>query len=558
MIAKILVKKKIGSKAVFDYKIPEGVNVENFSIVEVPFNNKIEIGLIVGVSEKSKFATKEIKRILSSGPCFSPNQLKLAQYISKEYICSLGETLLGFMPPLNKRDIFKIGGKSRNITFAPSKPTVYIADRDSRITYFCQLTGLMDGQHLLICPTILLANIMSKKISNLFPEKKIHIWHSKLKSEQKSYIWQDLLSGSDAIVVGTRQSMFLPFSKLRTVYIDDPTNFAYREEQSPYYNSYEVAIELSRIFGSNLVIGQSTTDILSFVAIKKNIFQLKTTNTSLGFNIFPAWSKGINDPNFFSMINTSIAGKQKVAIVGFFKQDANYICDLCKTISKDKNQCPECKSKKLRTHGFSYEEISSQIKTIFKNVNVGFGVSQIRNSDIIIFNSLEIELLNEKIETFIFPFFDHLLSNSEIGSMAKLFRFIRELPSFGGRKVCVFGDNLSENDFISQIKNNDFNMFYTHELIQRRKIGLPPYKKVFIVGTKNKSEDKAQQIIDKFLETELPSKIGYLKKSKTKNDIFTVEKIHFLEKRELVIIQERIIKTNPKGLYFKISPIEFI
>src|SRR4030042_2601583 len=91
----------------FDYRIPPNLSsdINTGRIVEVPFKNRIEIGYIVKIKDKSGLEDNEIKdivRVIDAKPVFDPRKLELINWISQYYIQPPGSVIKFFLPPGGK------------------------------------------------------------------------------------------------------------------------------------------------------------------------------------------------------------------------------------------------------------------------------------------------------------------------------------------------------------------------------------------------------------------------------------------------------------------------
>ncbi len=91
----------------FDYRIPPGLcsDIDTGKIVLVPFQNRIEVGFIVGVKNKSEIGNNQLKdiiKVIGSRPVFNFKKLELIRWISKYYVQPLGSVIKFFLPPGGK------------------------------------------------------------------------------------------------------------------------------------------------------------------------------------------------------------------------------------------------------------------------------------------------------------------------------------------------------------------------------------------------------------------------------------------------------------------------
>ena len=110
----------------FDYRIPSHLSsdIDTGRIVQVPFKNRVEVGYIVKIKDKSELKDREIKDILKvveKRSVFNPERLELIHWISQYYIQPLGSVIKFFLPP---------GGKYRQSITSPRVSGVQLKFKD--------------------------------------------------------------------------------------------------------------------------------------------------------------------------------------------------------------------------------------------------------------------------------------------------------------------------------------------------------------------------------------------------------------------------------------------
>lgn len=522
MYTSVFVHQKTQSGQSYDYLIPPEIYLIENQLVEVPFGKKKVLGLVDAIKPSARLAKKEILRALSKGLIITLRQRKLALELSNRYRADLGDVLTGFLPTLNKRDYLQLGAVAKmSKRKAASEKILLIAERESRLTYYLQNFD-RSTQNLLVLPTINQTQNAKLKIKKLRPELTIMSWHSALSSGEKAQIWQELLEGKNLLVVGTRHALFLPFTNLKTLAIDDPLNFAYQEDQSPYYNAYPVARILSKITGCDLVVGEDSPDVISYSALLQKKLKLVEIKSSLKITSSGVWTKATQNNKFSQKISSAIEAGARIAIIGPWRDQVRLVCRDCKKeeicpkcqsnhFNENLNtcvacgtpatlKCPNCQSIKIDQIGFSYRNIISQIKTIWPELNgkISANSKTINNSQITVLSPNEVELLRPTINYFIFPFFDFMLNSPRLGARQKLFRLIRELNAFSPKEIFLFGENLNESEYINQIVINDWRAFLRAELRERKKLSLPPFTQAVLAISRAKNKILAQKHLANF------------------------------------------------------------
>ena len=100
MVAEIIISSSVKTlNRIFDYEIPENLNVEIGTRVFVPFgNNKVpEEGIVVGIKEKSEYKIKKILNVQKEK--IDIEKIELAKWMAKRYICNLSDCLKLMLTP---------------------------------------------------------------------------------------------------------------------------------------------------------------------------------------------------------------------------------------------------------------------------------------------------------------------------------------------------------------------------------------------------------------------------------------------------------------------------
>ena len=486
MIARVLIKRKIKGGHALDYLI-DTKPPKLLSLVEVPIRETKSIGLVVGLKKESKAATKKISRVLTPAPALVQKQIKFAELLAREFLSSLQEVIFSFIPNLNIGDYKKIDTGVKARTGRRSKITLIAGNPIER-----KMVALenLAGQSLFILPTIEQVDRACELLRKLVSNCKIYPWHSAIKSYEKARVWRALLSGEDTIVVSTRHGLFLPYTNLTRIYIDDPTNFAYHDDQAPYYNAYAAARLAAKIYGADLFVGEAVPDLLSFAAIKnKNItpIWLKNSLEIITKNTFEA---ELQNPEFVIFIKSSMRSG-KISVIGPWRKELKYFCTSCQDIFVSESAvelCPRCKSPKLKLTNFSIESIRDLLATKFSK-------SEMQKFAIVSLNQLD--FLPPHYPLALVPYFNEMEDFPFLNYREKLFRSISSLSAVGAKKAILFGQNLSSNDLAQKLVAGDWEGFLQDELEARKTASLPPFTKAILLVIKSKSKQRNDQIFEK-------------------------------------------------------------
>lgn len=118
-------------------------------------------------------------------------------------------------------------------------------------------------QAIVLVPEISLTpQIMERFISRF--GKRVSITHSRLSLGERLDQWRKARDGEISIIIGPRSALFMPFSNLGVIVMDECHESSYISDVTPKYHTREVARKLSGLTGALLVMGSATPDIDSY------------------------------------------------------------------------------------------------------------------------------------------------------------------------------------------------------------------------------------------------------------------------------------------------------
>ncbi len=135
-----------------------------------------------------------------------------------------------------------------------------------------QLT--LGKQVLYLLPEIALTTQIIGRLRNVFGQR-VGVYHSKFSEAERVEVWNNLLGKhpGDAtrydIVLGARSSVFLPFSNLGLVIIDEEHENTYKQyDPAPRYQARDTAIVLAAMQKAKVLLGTATPSLESYFNAK--------------------------------------------------------------------------------------------------------------------------------------------------------------------------------------------------------------------------------------------------------------------------------------------------
>ena len=147
--------------------------------------------------------------------------------------------------------------KSAPASHEPSKPA--LLQSSSRIQTYKKAireTVAEGRQVLVLTPDILYCRSVSASIAEEYPQ--MQMFTSKETPATRRRIADRVRDGSAEIIVGTRNAIFLPFSDLGLIIVDEEQDTFYKQEDTaPRYNGRDCAVKLASIHCSRVILGSS-------------------------------------------------------------------------------------------------------------------------------------------------------------------------------------------------------------------------------------------------------------------------------------------------------------
>jgi primosomal protein N' (replication factor Y) len=423
----------------YDYLIPSGM-VEKAvpgMRVTVPFGrgSRIVDGVILSVEScQNKEKLKSISSLLDETPLLDNDNIRLALRMSDRFFCTVYDALRVMLP--SKTD-FKRKTKSREIVidetaemnlsteqaavFNEILPLLSSGKPEAALLY--GVTG--SGKTLVYIKLIESALSLGKTAIVLVPEialtpqavsifqsffgDAVAVLHSALGAGEKFEEYKRIRNGSVHVVVGTRSAIFAPLKKIGLIVIDEEQEHTYKSENSPRYQTREVAKYLVTRSSALLLLSSATPSIDSMYAAKKGkykLFHLRNRFNEMDMPpvIIVDMKKELKEGNggsISSVLREELEknikqGEQSILfinrrgaspLVACGECGYTYKCRFCSVsmtyhISKKRllchycgysiptpMACPECDGK-LNFIGMGTQKVELELLELFKNINI--------------------------------------------------------------------------------------------------------------------------------------------------------------------------------------------
>ena len=114
-------------------------------------------------------------------------------------------------------------------------------------------------QAILLVPEIVLTTQLVQRLSVRFGH--IAVYHSGLTDTQRSLMWQQVAAGTRNVIIGTRSAVFAPCPNLGLICVDEEQETSFKNLQAPRFHVRDVAILRAQRLAIPVVLGSATPSI---------------------------------------------------------------------------------------------------------------------------------------------------------------------------------------------------------------------------------------------------------------------------------------------------------
>ncbi len=412
-------------------------------------------------------------------------------------------------------------------------------------------------QVVYLLPEIALTTQLVSRLRAYFGDK-VGVYHSKYSNNERVELWKQVLEHSSKaqIVIGARSALFLPFSNLSLVIVDEEHEQTFKQvDPAPRYHARDAAIVLANSHKAKVLLGSATPSIESYFNAQSDKYGLVEITERYGNvqlpeielvdlkdSYFRKKMTGHFSDSLIEAITTALSLGEQVIL---FQNRRGYSpimecltcgnvpqcqqCDVSLTYHKHKNQlrchycgysmakpthCHSCSSIDLATKGFGTEQIEQELLTIFPNAKIGrmdqdttrtkFGFEKIIDS----FKNQEIEILVgtqmlakgldfNNVSLVGIMNADTMLYHPDFRAFERSFQMMTQVSGRSGRsekrgKVVIQTYNPNHNT-IQQVTKNDYIGMYKEQLYDRQIYKYPPYFRLVKLTLKHRDFDKLKE-----------------------------------------------------------------
>ena len=409
-------------------------------------------------------------------------------------------------------------------------------------------------QVLYMLPEIALTTQLISRLQYYFAEK-ISVYHSKYSISERVEVWNNVLENKPKaqIIIGARSSLFLPFSKLGLIIVDEEHEPSFKQyAPSPRYNGRDSAVVLAKLHNAKVLMGSATPSLESYYNAKNDRYGLITLKKRFGNVMMPAielvdikekYRKKLMNGHFsdrlLEEINLSLKNNEQVILFqnrrgyspviecntcGVSPQCPN--CDVSLTYHQYKNElrchycgynvpkmvsCIACGSETLDHKGFGTEQIELELKELFPDSRIARmdqDTTKRKHAHAKIIEALELQEIDILVGTQMLAKgldfrhvslvgvmnADNLLNFPDFRAHERSFQLLQQVAGRAGRtkkrgKVIIQTYN-PYHQILQQVSINSFDEMYKQQMEDRYQFKYPPYYRMIKIAVKERSFQK--------------------------------------------------------------------
>lgn len=418
--------------------------------------------------------------------------------------------------------------------------------------YFHLINRHLDkgNQVLYLVPEIALTSQLTSRLRRVFGNRVV-VYHSKFTDNERVDIWKKMLDDPHPwVIVGARSSLFLPFSRLGLVIVDEEHDASYKQsDPAPRYNGRDVAMLLASMHGAKTLLGSATPSIETYykaltgkfglVSLLKRYNDLPLPPVRLIDMTTARKKREIVGPlatTTVATVNRALDnGRQAILFrnrrgfapiarckecawipkcdncdvsLTYHQHSDRLVCHYCGAIYPLPNLCPQCHQPAVEIIGYGTERIEQEVEQLFTghkilrmDLDTTLNKSNYESivdkfsrhkADILVGTQMVTKGLDFKdVSTVAVLNADELINNPDFKSAERSFNMLEQVSGRAGRHDSSTAEVLIQtyqpDHFIFPfVLTHNYEGFYNTEIEERRRYNYPPFTHIIYVYIKHK------------------------------------------------------------------------
>jgi primosomal protein N' (replication factor Y) (superfamily II helicase) len=297
----------IGAWQLFDYWIPEGLDVARGDFVRAPLAGRKRVGVVTAVEAASEFADRLLPIDALCGIARLPDEImSLADFVGNYYQAAPGLTHALLTPPVTTRmprapkhaspagsgvEPSAMPAHCLNDAQRGALDALAAAEEAFAVTMLHGVTGsgktdvylaaagraiARGGQVLILVPEINLTPQFERRVQAALPGTRAVTLHSRLAAGARRANWNAAVSGVAQVVLATRLGIFVPLPNLALIVVDEEHDDSFKQQEGVRYHARDLAVWRARRRNVPVVLGSATPSLETWMHARTGRYRSAT------------------------------------------------------------------------------------------------------------------------------------------------------------------------------------------------------------------------------------------------------------------------------------------
>lgn len=412
--------------------------------------------------------------------------------------------------------------------------------------------AIQEGKQVLyLVPEIALTTQITDRLKGVFGNK-LAVFHSRFNENERAETWNKLLLGSECqVVLGARSAIFLPFSNLGLIIVDEEHEASYKQQDpAPRYNARNAAIMLANFHKAKVLLGTATPAMETYYNAQTKRYGLVNLTKRHADMALPTIEivntkelrrrkqmKSFLSPPLMEHIQEALDNENQVILfqnrrgyapllecktcswtpqcqhcdvsLTYHKGARMMSCHYCGASYRIPEECPNCETPSLEVLGHGTERIAEEVSDTFPEARVArmdldttrgkksyekiISEFEDNKSNILVGTQMVSKGLDfEKVNIVGILNADSLLNYPDFRAHERAFQMLTQVSGRAGRKgkqgTVLLQTSQPNHPIIQFVKHNDYRAFFDMQIEERNLFRYPPFYRLIEITLRAKDE----------------------------------------------------------------------
>ena len=409
-------------------------------------------------------------------------------------------------------------------------------------------------QALFLLPEIALTAQIINRLRRYFGDL-VGVYHSRVSIRQRAEVWQRTAAvgqGRYQVLLGARSALFLPFSDLGLVIVDEEHDPSYKQfDPTPRYQARDAAIYLAHLWGAGTVLGSATPSVETFYNAMSGKYGYAAMRQRYGGFSLPEVTcvdmreakkngqlRGHFSTYLLDQIRAALGQGRQVILfqnrrgfsyhlecsdchhvpqcvhcdvsLVYHKATGSLRCHYCGYSIPVPAECPACHSTHLQMVGIGTERIEEDLQIMFPDAHVArmdldstmqknqylelINDFQNRRIDILVGTQMVTKGLDfENVSVVGIISADNLINYPNFRSYERAFQQMTQVSGRAGRHAedgkVVIQTYCPDHIVVQDVINADYRKLYDEQIQERRVFRYPPFYRLVSITLKHRETE---------------------------------------------------------------------